>query len=417
MKLNLSNKTKSAICILLPLVLCSCSGKEETSIATDTNVPKQESKTEEKQTTLFDTLNITQESFLSAIDTDNTFITERPYTYDDYTVEWYRNQQSTIKILTFIEPNKSEISALSFITEGANDVILSKFIKYFTDSATLCGVDEENLIDKLVSTEKAKKDLSEKDYSEITSNNIICRYEVDRENNYYILKIYPVDTTLDVDSLPVKVARENDFFTSEENQKLYSEYLEKHQYTEILALVENYISESSPKETDSAFIIKEKIQPLISEMANCNIVADDFDGQVYIYYNGLTEINAKNNVVTFIEGTSVKNRVGFINNDWIFFETAKIKTDDGIIDTSQRSSVRDVLNGGNIIEYCDSSFNSDEVEKIANSNSVTIRFEGKDGKTLDHTLTADEINAIKIMPIITKTYVFLSDLKYHWVNS
>ncbi len=405
MKFTLPKKAKPIILLIFPLLLCSCSsGTSSPSSAIEQNQASSP------------TLGITNESLLTAIDTDNTFNIERPYTYESYTVEWYRNKYSTIKTLTFIEPDNEEISAMSFVTEGANDTVLSTFLNYFTNAATLCGIDTTTLLDDLIICEKAKSALSEKGYNEITSRNLTCRYEIDKENNYYILKIFPTNTSLDIASLPTKVMREKDFFTSEENQALYSEYLDTHQYSEIIKMADNYIIAESPKATDSAYIIKEKIEPLIPSLENCVVIPDEFNGTASIYYKGLEEVSKTNNFITFINESTLVYRVGFINNDWLFFDDVEIKVDEEVSRLNCSSSARDVLDGGNILEYGDCYPDDSVLEKMLASNNISIRFEGENNKTLDHALSADEISAIKFFTELKKTYNYLSDLKYHWLN-
>ncbi len=423
---------KIIICFALAalILLCSCStSKQIVSVDSNDIIANGSEKTIPKATPSPEPTNIklkdnaftfTPEDIRKAIDTDNNFTVEQPYTYDDYKAVWYRNNYQTIKILTFCNPEQNNVYAVSLITSGQNDTILNLFLKYFTTIYQFSGieVDSDTMFSELISSDNSEKLRSEQGYSEVIYNDVACRYIVDTDEKQYILQVFPANTDLDVDTLPTKIKRNNDFFTSEETQKVYDEYLENHNYSKILELADNYINQSNPNESDSAFTIKSEIQPAVEAMSKCEAVKDEFSNAVFVYYKGLTKIDTNNNFVTFVKDNHyVKYRLGFQAKDWMLFDSFTVKADDILIKKNSASEVREVLDNEQILEYVDISFYDSDLEALLNSENISIRFKGKDDKTYDHTLSPQEIDAIKVMNVIGNTNKNLSNLKFRWINN
>ena len=70
--------------------------------------------------------------------------------------------------------------------------------------------------------------------------------------------------------------------------------------------------------------------------------------------------------------------------------------------------------GGMVLESSQISLGWDDIDKIINAESPVIRFEGKEEKNLDHTLTENEINALRSLSIIAQARIELSEMRSAW---
>ncbi len=437
--------------VIVILFLCSCSATKteltkqspmpitqtETKVSTVSEPPKPDNK----QLTEDNVFAFTPKDLIAAIDSNsssyNSFVAEQPYEDNGYTASWFWKNNGEIKMLAYSELGKENVSVITLIdTRGADEVdkrlynyntylevfgtrdsAMGDFFLYLENIYQLCGMDIkfEQLANDFILGDSNRAMQKEKGYVEFSKNGVTCRFSTDRDLDYCFFYIYPSEINIDVNSIPLTIKRADDFFTSEDTQAAYDKYLKSHDYTEILGLVDKYINESSPKDTDSAYIIKEKIQPAIDEMQKCELIKDDYSDDIMVYYKGLNKINKANNFITYINNGSLIYRAGFQKNGWVFFDNFKIKADDTIIEEHQQSEVRDVLKGGQILEYADFNIYEKELTALIDANSISIRFYGENDKTYDHTLSTDEVAAIKTINTIYDTNKFLKDLKYRWL--
>lgn len=173
-------------------------------------------------------------------------------------------------------------------------------------------------------------------------------------------------------------------------------------YDELLELVNAYITEKSPMETDPAFKIKEAAESILKVLPECKVVTDDFSGDTVIY-GGVDAISSKINFVPRISqedylGGYVYADVGFQQKGWLFFDQVQIKLgeDDYCSESFPYDEVtRDVTRGGTIKEEGEMLLSLEDAEALLQIESPVMRFENLDeGKKRDHTMTKEELAAL-----------------------
>lgn len=195
--------------------------------------------------------------------------------------------------------------------------------------------------------------------------------------------------------------RPPDILTDSERRRNIKSMNKNLQYEDLLALVNTYIAENTPAETDPVFSIKESTESILAILPEYEVVTDEFDGNTVIY-GGINEITSDVNFVPYISPDNtltsyIYAKVGFKQNGWLFFDKVKIKIgDDDYIEDSfgYGDTIRDVISGGTIKEEGDMSISIERAGELLNAESPVIRFEGEDDKTRDHTMTESEISAL-----------------------
>ena len=213
---------------------------------------------------------------------------------------------------------------------------------------------------------------------------------------------------------------EKDFFSEKERQNKYKELYESYKYTELKEYVNKYIEENSPTPLDSAYEILKLMDPVMRYEANWILTHDEFDGTNTLTFKNANEISESQSVNAYVEGTYSKITLGFVKNDWLFFDKIRISADGNVIKDSSFKSYniqRDVIKGTLIKECVDCSFFKDNVDEMIKSNKVTIRFENTDKKThYDRTLSKNEITAIYCSVYLEKNNRDLSNLLFRFNN-
>lgn len=83
-----------------------------------------------------------------------------------------------------------------------------------------------------------------------------------------------------------------------------------------------------------------------------------------------------------------------------FFERTKIKLDNGdIIDTKydRYNDIKTDSKGDGILESADVSLSYDDLQAIANSKNITIRFLNRDNTYLEYTTSTEAFSNIKLV--------------------
>ena len=213
-----------------------------------------------------------------------------------------------------------------------------------------------------------------------------------------------------------------DFFDSSENKQQASDLLYQGNISELSEFLQRYIEENSPPESDSAYHISEIIAPLEGIKEKLYLDTDEFNNQYKLYYNGLTDISADAYILPYSTRGSMELKVGFVGSDWIFMNNAILKYGEGENDTSYIScdswdGTQEVLGDGSVYEEGNGRiYESEDLEKIVANpeNEWTIRLYGKDDKTLDHTLTEAEKDALTTFSIFFKAVSDFDELSKNY---
>ncbi|MCL2559761.1 MAG: hypothetical protein FWE07_04675 [Turicibacter sp.] len=150
----------------------------------------------------------------------------------------------------------------------------------------------------------------------------------------------------------------------EEVMRQIAEYTMALEFGNIVDLAEDYIANNDPTEDDVAHDILAAAQRGVELVASVDIVVDDFNGDITIYYSGVQNITNDINIVPFIrpgrnitfDGRGTANlhiTMGFYRDGWVFFDRTELRRADGSFWESNHNSwdtVRDVISGGTIRE-------------------------------------------------------------------
>lgn len=195
-----------------------------------------------------------------------------------------------------------------------------------------------------------------------------------------------------------------DFLDSDENVKHARNLLHEAKIGELKDFLQQYIDQSSPADTDNVYRILEIIAPVEAVADKLVLETDEFSNKSKVYYPGLTEISSDTYIIPYSTSGKFNIDVGFIGDNWIFMKKSILKYGDEENDTYTLSSdsggtsnTRDVLDGGRVLEigHTDIYLVESAKEIVSKPESEwAIRLYGDDDKTLDHTLTAVEKDAL-----------------------
>jgi hypothetical protein len=143
------------------------------------------------------------------------------------------------------------------------------------------------------------------------------------------------------------------------------------------------------------------LDTLISMKDDLYYSIDDFEGQTWIFDGNYNYIRNDACIIPYIYlGTgTLRYKIGFKTNDWLFFDTTKIKFDDDEIierDYDHNEIVRDTLSEGKMSEIADLVMSYEELLKFCDSENITVRFESESkGKYRDYTMSTEAFKNIK----------------------
>ena len=308
-------------------------------------------------------------------------------------VSTFTNEYSTIKIFLYYVENSNHLSSILIaVEEDANSRILELADKFYEEIEKIIPANILNAITKGTDV-----------FGENRLFIITCEYGADFDFGKLIFKNNEVS--------------KKDFFKSEERIKIYEELYKKAEYQELYNVVMNYIEGETPDSNDNAYLILEKLNTIIPIINQIEVHYDNFDNYSKIFYKGLTDVDFNYSIVPFVTTKNNERSViiGFHNSDWIFFNKAELKLDNGEkISFNINSPSREVISGSNLRESIIISLRDDHLEKLKNFNGMVIRFIGKD-KQLDRNLTIDEQNSFKIISVFDDMN-FFSNLLFRWEN-
>lgn len=349
-------------------------------------------------------------------DNDNVkFTTRNEYSYPEYIADW--SHAGSLRLVCYNDPVSGNVKAITLVCDASsiNSSHGDAFLNYLMQILGLCNVPEDF---SEISSELGLSNFTRgPDPVSMNSSGVGINVTWNDEDAFFV--IYPESTGLDIGSLPIKIDRPPDFFTDDARRKAYKELNENFQFSEILAMANEYIAQNNPAETDSAYAIAEQAQAGLDAMESCTIVKDEFEGDLSIYYNGVEKLSSEINFLPYIDDHSDTILVGFTASDWLFFNTVYIKADDEMVEQSHfkdTAMTQEVTDNG-IYEDISITLSQDDIDKILNSENTMIRFENDEtDKTKDHTITENEKNALRTIRTVESAYGTLKSLCYHWEN-
>lgn len=212
----------------------------------------------------------------------------------------------------------------------------------------------------------------------------------------------------------------SDFFSEEERQNQYSELYLSYRYSELIAYINEYLSENDATSLDSAYAILDLITPASQYEENWNVSLDEFDSKYVLSFTGADNITKDNSVAVSVKGTALDIKIGFRKNGWLFFDHIALSVDGEQVYTASVKSydcTRNVISGKTIEEYCKCSFYDSVLEQLETAQTVILRFSNEDsGEVYDHALTQNEIEALYCGLLLRENNRALSNLIYRYNN-
>ena len=338
------------------------------------------------------------------------------YNYDGFTA--YQVTIVGTRIISFTKPDSDKVFTISVVCDGANN---NTWANTYADSVQIAfaaagyNLTLSGYIDQVgggVAPANVPIDA--------TAMGTDISYISTSKNNYEtgVLSIKPSGCQIDIRQLPTTVDRQPDLLRDDDARQTFRMQRLTYNYANILDAVDAYIDNERPLNTDNAFKIKNIVREIVELMAKCSNVVDEFEGEATLFYAGIDEITQDTCFVPSISGNDdIDVRVGFVADDWLFFDHIRIKVtdDEYITDSFKNNTIRDVLSGGKIKEsaifYCD----DEDANEILNATvTPTLRFDGKDDKVRDHTISAEELEALKTLLAIKNLDIEFRDMLNDW---
>lgn len=238
------------------------------------------------------------------------------------------------------------------------------------------------------------------------------------KGTYYSSDGYTYSAVLETNELSLTPLE--DFFSSADRQTRYVELYKSYRYNNLAEYVNDYIDQNDETPLDTAYKILDFITPLKDYESSWIVVYNDFDGTYSVTFSGATEISNSCSLSASVKGTASDLKLGFIRNDWLFFDNIEISVD-GVKCYSiyvGSDTVQDVLSENAIREYSFCTIPEDIVKQIHDGQNVVMRFiNGDTHEYLDHTITSAEKNALYCAFYLKLNNRDLDNLLYRYNNS
>lgn len=142
------------------------------------------------------------------------------------------------------------------------------------------------------------------------------------------------------------------------------------------------------------------IQKVLDIQDDLELVEDDFDNRYWYYSASNRTISRTNHVAPYIylENGALRIKLGFRYDSWLFFDHTKIKLANGKIIETKYDRYNDITTdtkGDGIFECADVSLSYEDLEALANSPQITIRFLNSDNQCLDYVVSTNAFSNIK----------------------
>jgi len=362
-------------------------------------------------------------SFQVAVDTINERIDEdfahvRYHEYAEFSVQWIPIGLNSM-FLHYTDKNTGKTLGIAFVENEHKTTSVKRTVaEKFRALAKKCGINDGDGLYEVVAT-KSKDKTVETTTLFIDNVYVVIKPFGEREGfgcfllaNDRLLSMSPL--------LPIDIPKPDDIFSDENRAELIRDLIEKYNFFEIQKVVDNYLAEIEPPETDMAYLLKNHItDDVLQATRACKFSYDTFAEEMFVYYKGVEAISRDVNFLPYIKDTYIELRTGFRKSKWLFFTDCTIKADDYTKSIFGKSwdMERNVIAGSTIEEYIDwgSFFYGDE---ILQANNVVMRFENSDNKEhYDHEITEKERSALKALCTITECRDNLINVYYGWMKN
>lgn len=326
---------------------------------------------------------------------------------DNYVVTTYRLSSIENLRIIFFKNKDNKIEAMSFIASDLINEFQTNIFEMIVESVLVTHTRiPNNTIDNIITNLKNGVSYKKDGYVVESLNNETDKhhYVIYAESNEDNLETYSASKTLPRDLL--------------ENEKEYNSIktlIDTCNFADLLTKANEYLDEN-PDSKGNAYVIRNLLtsdESIIKYAESTIINYDEIEQKSYVYYPGVEEISANINFMTYLEDSRPIISAGFVAPDWLFFEDIIISCDGGDpikININYFNVIRDVLGDGNIIEKTTLTLSKEEIQQIADANSVIIRFKsGETDEYLDFEISPEEQYAFRTMNVLRQMHVTLSD--------
>lgn len=201
------------------------------------------------------------------------------------------------------------------------------------------------------------------------------------------------------------------FLSKMDNIETLNKLLEKAQFAEIQTILNQH------KDDKSLDPIRGCLDIILPLLTDTTTETDSLTGKVTMYYKDIRTVNQKTHFATFYSPIgSVKTIIGFVNDNWLFWDKTYIKVDENEpLSESTPQPKRDINDDGTITESSEFVANRRILEQLKENSKVTVRFEGLEG-ILDYDLSNDEVQAYKIFKTISDNAIDISNYLFIRAN-
>jgi len=376
------------LCALQLIMLSACassyptsSNVENSSISESAPLPTPTPTLEPTPKPVITDLGFTVDEFLTIINIENRDIDSGDF-FEQYETIYLDNldvysfiNDNGIVIMCFTEKNSKNISVVQF-SFYAN----SSHQKHFANS--ICDVISDYVNEPI---------LEALEHQEFENDHI------------GVLQIYPIDTTLSINSLPYKVCdiRPDDgFLTNNEIMEKIEKAIKLYDFSTIIEIAQNYIDANDPPEDHTSYKILELLKNSSEYQGLYSVEFDEVENIVYVYYEDITDISDSVHIVTRLKNGGLSQTVGFCNPDWLFFDKViiNLENQENITHSFDFFEVNQEVLNYEIKESTNYTPTYNEIEKFINSSNGIIRFKNSDDeKYLDFQLSKNEIQAVNVI--------------------
>lgn len=191
-----------------------------------------------------------------------------------------------------------------------------------------------------------------------------------------IAAIYVKDAVPSMQALPFKTCDDyfeklpDDILSDQETASMLYQYADTYSFGDIVKLCNKYLKENEEvSEADHVHSILETAKECQKMAKKCKIKYDKYDDQYSITYGDIKDVSKSISICTYYDGTFV-SKLGFRENNWVFFDTVDIAADDmeRIHLYFGYQTERDSAGSG-VKEYALYNFTREQVEKLHNAKN------------------------------------------------
>ena len=213
----------------------------------------------------------------------------------------------------------------------------------------------------------------------------------------------------------------DDFLSDAERMSEYKELAKAGKYADIYEMITVYMEEKDVQENDTAWIIKNTLDPVMEVWDNIEYSYDAVDEKTTYTYKGLGTIKNGNHIVPccYSNDTGIWIELGFTRGNWFFFDEYTITTTGDDIHANIRLTDKrqDVLGAGSVYEsWTFHDLKPSKIKTIVDNEDAVIRFENDNGDKLDFEITDKEKEALRAMSAFYWVSNDLSDIPFSYEN-